>query len=160
MIFASVGTQLPFPRLIEALHCVVDALEVDIFAQTIESAYTYTSKGRLRCVMSLSPSEYDAHAASASILIAHAGIGSIITAARHQKPIILFPRRSHLGEHRNDHQSETIRRFGDEPGIHAATSWQELVTLVSSELLPRPPLTEANSSLVSGIKDFIWNQAP
>ena len=160
MIFASVGTQLPFPRLLETLHRLVDTLDVDVLAQTIDSAYTYTSKGRLRCVMSLSPSDYDTHAASARILIAHAGIGSIITAAKHQKPIILFPRRSHLGEHRNDHQSETIRRFGDEPGIHVATSWQELVTLVSSELLPRPPLTAANSSLVSGIRDFIWNRAP
>ena len=36
------------------------------------------------------------------MIVAHAGMGTIISAMQHQKPIIIFPRIAALGEHRTN----------------------------------------------------------
>ena len=46
-------------------------------------------------------------------IVAHAGMGTILTALEIGKPLLVMPRRAALGEHRNDHQLATARRFAD-----------------------------------------------
>jgi UDP-N-acetylglucosamine transferase subunit ALG13 len=48
-------------------------------------------------------------------------MGSIISALRHGKPIVVMPRRAVLGEHRNEHQNATAARFADRPGIFVSS---------------------------------------
>ncbi|GAG58837.1 unnamed protein product [marine sediment metagenome] len=43
---------------------------------------------------------------STNLVISHAGIGSIITALRNNKPFIIVPRMKKYGEHLDDHQLE------------------------------------------------------
>jgi hypothetical protein len=38
-------------------------------------------------------------------------MGTILTAAELGKPLILMPRRAKFGEHRNDHQQDTVREM-------------------------------------------------
>jgi len=157
MIFATVGTQLTFPRLTQYLRSVVDILPLEILAQTIDEEYEYEATGRLACVKSLTPQAFDEHMAAARLVISHAGIGSIISATRFQKPIILVPRSAELKEHRNNHQADTALRFSGSPGIYIANDDIEIARLCRRELVPRPALDPANSSLILGISDFIQN---
>ena len=60
-------------------------------------------------------------------MIAHAGMGSIITALELGKPIMVMPRRASLGEHRNDHQVATAKRFAEQGRIMVAFNEKELV---------------------------------
>ena len=57
---------------------------------------------------------------AAELVVAHAGIGSVVTAGEHGKPIVLLPRRARLGEHRNDHQRDTVAHLAGRPGIFVA----------------------------------------
>lgn len=155
MIFATVGTQLTFNRLIQYLHEVVEQHPHEIFAQTIDKKYEYRAIGRLVCVKALTPQEFDRHMSTARLVVSHAGMGSIISASRFQKPIILVPRRCDLGEHRNDHQVDTTRRFADSRGIYVANERREIAELLLADLEARPALDPASSSLISGISRFI-----
>jgi len=155
MIFATVGTQLTFDRLIQALRYLVDHHDHEVFAQTIDQEYEYRAKGRLICVKHLAPQAFDERFAAARLVISHAGIGSIISASRFQKPIILMPRSAELKEHRNNHQADTAARFSGSPGIYVANDEVEISKLCEAKLEPRPALDPASSSLIAGIKGFI-----
>jgi UDP-N-acetylglucosamine transferase subunit ALG13 len=64
--------------------------------------------------------------AEADVIVAHAGMGSIITALELSIPIIVMPRKADLGEHRNDHQIATAKRFLEQGRIHVAFDEIEL----------------------------------
>lgn len=123
MIFVTVGTQLPFDRLINAVdkwagfHGRTD-VHAQIASGQAPSNITYER--------SFSPQEFDRRVAECELLIAHAGTGSIFTALEYQRPIIVMPRRADLGEHRNDHQMATAKRFTALAGVKVAMDESEL----------------------------------
>lgn len=46
-----------------------------------------------------------------SLLIAHSGVGTILSAINHEKPVIVFPRLKKYKEHVDDHQLEIAKAF-------------------------------------------------
>ena len=109
MIFVTVGTQGQFDRLIRTVDRWAGLRgRTDVFAQTGPSAYRPI---HIRSKPFIDPIEFRQHVELASLVIAHAGMGSIITALELGKRIIVMPRRADLGEHRNDHQVATAKRF-------------------------------------------------
>lgn len=125
MIFVTVGTQLAFDRMLSAVDAWAGANPGEkVFAQTGPSAL------RLRHVEAqafVSPSLADELVKGASLVVAHAGMGSILTALRHARPILIMPRHAGLGEHRNDHQLATARWLAGRPGVAVAWDEHELV---------------------------------
>lgn len=128
MIFATVGMQLPFPRFVTALDTIAGKHGLEIIVQTVENVPGLRNVDQRP---SMSPCDFDTLAAQARVIAGHAGIGTIISAERFQKPIILFPRVAALGEHRNEHQLATVRNFEDREGIYVA----ETVDLLEQLLL-------------------------
>ena len=116
MIFATVGTQLPFPRLMQALNDLAPKLSDPIIAQTGTEPQDWPNLDQRQ---SLAPQEFSALFNGARVIVAHAGIGTILSAKRWCKPLILLPREHALGEHRNDHQYATMARFQARSGIFA-----------------------------------------
>ncbi|MFA7585207.1 MAG: glycosyltransferase [Novosphingobium sp.] len=111
------GTQLPFLRLMRSLDAIAARHRLDVVAQTADPGFVAQA---MRTRPFLAPSDFDAHVAAAELVVAHAGMGVIIAAAEHGKPLVLMPRRAELGEHRNDHQQATARRFAGACGLRLA----------------------------------------
>lgn len=121
MIFITVGTQLPFDRLVAA----VDAWaayhpEIEIFGQIAEPGADGYHPRHFPWVPHLDPAAFKAQFEAADQIIAHAGMGTIISALSSGKPLLIMPRRAHLNEHRNEHQRATAQRFGTRTGIYVA----------------------------------------
>ncbi|MCY3002601.1 MAG: glycosyltransferase [Planctomycetota bacterium] len=109
MIFVTVGTQLPFDRLVRA----VDSW---LLVRPGERGFAQVGKSELRPLAltarpSLSPREYEAMCRASDLIVAHAGIGSLLSAIRHRKRLIVMARSAAHGEHRNDHQRATAERI-------------------------------------------------
>jgi UDP-N-acetylglucosamine transferase subunit ALG13 len=124
MIFVTVGAQMPFDRLI----CAVDDWagkrgREDVVAQI---GKTGLRPAHIQWTAFLMPDEFRQRVAQADIVIAHAGMGSIITALELGKPILVMPRRGHLNETRNDHQVDTARQFLAQGRIEVALDEAEL----------------------------------
>jgi UDP-N-acetylglucosamine transferase subunit ALG13 len=66
----------------------------------------------------------------ARLVVAHAGMGSVLSALKHRKPIIIVPRKASLGEHRNDHQLATARWLVNRTGVKVAWEPAEAVALL------------------------------
>jgi UDP-N-acetylglucosamine transferase subunit ALG13 len=109
VIFLTVGGQLPFDRLVRSVdEWAARRGRSDVFAQIGSGQYRPRSFDHCRF---LPPAEFQDRAHAATAIVSHAGIGVIVLALEAQKPLLVFPRRCALGEHRNDHQLDGAQRF-------------------------------------------------
>jgi UDP-N-acetylglucosamine transferase subunit ALG13 len=83
---------------------------------------------------SISPAEFEALVERSRLIVSHAGIGTVLTAQRFSRPILLFPRRFEHGEHRNDHQVATVRHLAGRPGLLIALDEAELEARIAQGL--------------------------
>lgn len=156
MIFVTVGTDLPFDRLVR----VVDEWagrcgRKDVFAQIGASRWT---PAHLPYSHFLPPDEFTRRFAEARVVVAHAGMGTILSALRWEKPILVMPRRAALGEQRNDHQLATARRLSAIGKVNVAMDDSELRDRLSGlhELKAREPIGPyASADLIDAIRRFI-----
>lgn len=161
MIFVTVGTQLPFDRLTAA----VDLWAVQNPAQKV---LAQTGAGRadfahIACQPTLDQTAFAAAMEAADVVVAHAGMGSILMAAEAGKPIIIMPRRADLGEHRNDHQSDTAVEMAALSNVtvveDAAALAKALTRLTTSAQTATAALpSQAQPQLLAALRDFIWTE--
>ncbi|MCR9180351.1 glycosyltransferase [Erythrobacter sanguineus] len=123
MIIVTVGMQLGFDRLIKAMDALAPGLGMPIIAQTGKGTYRPRN---MDARDKIAPAEFEALVEQSRLIVSHAGIGTVLTAARCARPIILMPRRAGLGEHRNDHQMATVGKLAERPGILVADNESEL----------------------------------
>lgn len=133
MIFVTVGSHEPFDRLIAATDRLSKAHpgikfygQITARARYFPTDFPHTAE--------LKAEDYDDACQRANCLVAHAGMGSIITALEHRKPIVILPRRVHLGETRNDHQFDTALKFRGKPGVFVAETETDLPAALDAAL--------------------------
>src|SRR5690349_506002 len=96
MIFVTVGAQMPFDRLVRCVdHWAAGRGRRDVFAQIGPTAWRPEN---IEFVQFMEPPEFRARVTEAKAVVAHAGMGSIITALELGKPILVMPRRGDLRE--------------------------------------------------------------
>lgn len=130
MIFVTIGSMFPFDRLIRAMDAYAaahpeEALVAQIGAGSFEPAHMTWTR-------SLIPADYARTVAESALVVAHAGMGTVITAAEHGKPVVLLPRRAGLGEHNNDHQMDTAAWLRARPGIQVAAEAEDLSACIAA----------------------------
>ena len=124
MIFVTVGAQFPFPRLIAAMDAWAAAHpDVPVFAQI---GTTEPEPRHLEWTRFLDAAPFRERVEASRVIVAHAGMGTILTALELAIPIVVMPRRADLGEHRNDHQLATVDRFGAMGRIRVAREVHDL----------------------------------
>jgi UDP-N-acetylglucosamine transferase subunit ALG13 len=155
VIFVTVG-HMPFDRLIGAVDdWAYQRQRSDVFAQIGPS--TYRSKA-ITTVQVMDPLEFLKRIEDASTIVAHAGMGTIITALEYGKPIVVMPRRGHLRETRNDHQVATAKQFATSGRVIAAYNEDELrdrLDHLSNLESPQRIATHASPALIEAVRNFI-----
>jgi len=154
MIFATVGTQLPFDRLIRALDgWAASNGGIEVFAQIGRGEYEPSHIGWTR---DMDPQDFRGRMARCDTVVAHAGMGSIISAIELGKRVIVMPRRAALGEHRNEHQLATVARLAHLQGLEVVYEAGDLAAaLARGRSLPtRSAPSEPDSELIGAIRRF------
>jgi UDP-N-acetylglucosamine transferase subunit ALG13 len=158
VILLTVGTQLSFDRFVR----VVDEWahknpRVEILAQIADGAYI---PKHMQCVDYLKGEKYDAAFKRASVVLSHAGMGTVINSLIASKPVVVYPRKASLGEHRNEHQLATCSKIRNLKGCYVAykpdelfQTLDELSTLQGGSIGPF-----ANDDLLKTIDQFISSQ--
>lgn len=156
MIFVTVGSQEPFDRLIRAVdEWARLRARSDVFAQIASSSF---SPRHIEFTQFIEPADFNRIIRQARVIVAHAGMGSIISALELGKPIVVMPRRADFRETRNDHQVATAERFGAQGRIIVANDEQDLpakldhaLTLGDSARIQ----AQASPRLIATIRDFL-----
>ncbi|HEX6916110.1 MAG TPA: glycosyltransferase [Chitinophagaceae bacterium] len=158
MIFVTVGTQLPFDRLIRTVDEIAPSFPgVSFIAQTYQSRY---EAKHIETLPFVSPLQFSEYIKTAELVISHAGIGTITKVAEKGKPLILFPRMGKLKEHRNDHQLDTCRMMQSAYGLNVAHDKEELEGFLQAYFQNRLQPTakiepRASGTLIRSLKDYI-----
>jgi UDP-N-acetylglucosamine transferase subunit ALG13 len=156
MILVTVGTQLPFDRLVSAVDNWAGAQPCsEVFAQI---GTTDLKPQHVKWAHQVPPGEFRQLFERADAIVAHAGIGTILAAQELQKPVLIMPRRAVLGEQRNDHQLATSRQFEKLGYVHVAWDEQDLVQKLDTlnQWRSRNRLDEQHTpGLVRRVREFI-----
>jgi UDP-N-acetylglucosamine transferase subunit ALG13 len=156
MMFVTVGAQMPFDRLIRAVDQWAGAMgRDDVFAQIGDTPYR---PEYIRWAQFLPPDQFKLKFEEASVIVAHAGTGSIITALQMGKPVLIMPRQASLHETRNDHQIATSQYFRKFDSVLVATDEGDLprkLQILDSLRAAQSIGAGASPELVSALREFI-----
>ena len=110
MIFLTVGTQFPFDRLVRAVDEAAgeNGFSEPIFGQIGDDSYCPRN---FEAVTTLDKAAFDKHLCEADSIISHAGMGTIMMALEHRKPLLVMPRLRKYGEVVNNHQNAIAEKF-------------------------------------------------
>jgi UDP-N-acetylglucosamine transferase subunit ALG13 len=131
MIFVTVGSMFPFDRMIRAMDAWAAGQGEEILAQIGAGRF---EPRHMPWVRRLERPDYAAAIARARLVVAHAGVGSVVSAGEQGKPIVVLPRRAALGEHTSDHQVETVGWLRGKPGVQVAESEADLPARIAAAL--------------------------
>lgn len=132
MIFVTVGSQLPFDRLVGAVdRWAAERGRRDVVAQV---GATEARFEHVTALPSLAPSEFDEHVRRAELVVGHAGTGTLMAALSAGRPVVVLARREALRETRNDHQVATVERFAGRPSVWGTADERELGALIDAAL--------------------------
>lgn len=124
-------------------HWAAKAPTVQVTAQIGATKY---KPERMTAVGSLTAAEYSALFNQADVVVAHAGMGTIISALESGKPLVIMPRLESLGEHRNNHQVGTAKHFGKHTLITVVECEQALTEALNRLLAEDPVQNEASNT--------------
>lgn len=158
-IFIVVGTQEPFDRMIKAIdEWAENQKGYSIFAQISKAQYEPRS---FEFTDFIDPDLFDLRFNEADLIISHAGMGTIISALAHGKPIIVMPRLAANHEHRNDHQVDTAKSFQELGYVKAVYNDREMhEALDTAQFLKAAEKIgcQASTELIKTIQHFIDNR--
>jgi UDP-N-acetylglucosamine transferase subunit ALG13 len=129
VIVFTIGTSLPFDRLVVAADAVASACEERVVVQGGRSSCQLT---RAELVQFLSSDELRALVADARAVVMHAGAGSALLALTEGKRPVLVPRLRRFGEAIDDHQVIFGRRLQEVGLAHFVEDPEDLPAFLAS----------------------------
>jgi UDP-N-acetylglucosamine transferase subunit ALG13 len=158
MIFVTIGTQEPFDRLIKAMDDISLKMGVKVIAQV--SSRSKLKVENMEVLDFISPTEFDRLFKEADLIVAHAGMGTIISALVNKKPLIVLAREKKLMEHRSDHQIATAKHFEDLGLLDVAWDTDDLESkiymFINNQIKIKPTIgSYASVSLINSIRESI-----
>lgn len=157
MIFVTVGTDLPFDRMVKVVDAwAAERGRTDVFAQIGVGGWRPKS---ISFAEALSPVEFKQRFVAARVIVGHAGMGTILSALHHGKPILVMPKKASLKEQRNEHQLATARRMMKMGNVAVAFDERELREKLDQldDLIPKERIAStASGPLIEEIRRFVF----
>lgn len=163
MIFASVGSMLPFERFVRAVdEWARDNPDEEVYLQIGDTEYEPRHAPFAR-IMPMT--EYRERLRTCDLFVAHVGMGSILQALEERKQMLLLPRLHALGEHTTDHQLHTAARFGHLPGLRIVDDvpalHREMRHLLDQPLAAGDAISDqASPELIGKVASFLETARP
>ena len=156
MIFVVLGTQkFQLNRLLQKLDDYVEQglIKDEIYAQIGNSTYkpqNYSYKEFF------DKKEFDETIGKADVVIAHSGVGTIITAIHAKKPVVVFPRLAKYKEHVDDHQLEIAKAFEMKKYVLCCYENDELLDIINkSKNYVFDEYVSQQKQIIGLIRDFM-----
>lgn len=151
MILVILGTQdKPFDRLLKAIdkEIVNGNIKEKVIVQAGNTKYKSKNMEIFDFVSNDEMQEFNK---SASLIITHGGVGSIIESLKNNKKIIAAARLKEYGEHVNNHQLQIIESFKDLGYLLELKKINELGAVIKKAKTFEPKAFESNTQNMIGL---------
>lgn len=161
MIFLTIGSWYKgFDRLVRAIDRLKDSkcISEEVIAQIGRGKY---KPKNFHSMDFYSPDEFANILTKARIIIAHAGMGTIIQAVKLSKTVIVVPRKAALGEHFDNHQLITAKQLEAEGRVLVAYEIVELPKklMEAKDFVPVQNKNVGVEQILKAVHEFIINLA-
>lgn len=127
MIFVTLGTQkFQFDRLLKQLDKLVEEGKIKKEELAVQCVYNEYTPKNYDFFQMKPQNEIEEYMNNADIIITHSGTGSIITALKLKKKLIIVPRLKQYGEHVDNHQIELADVFKEKVNAIVVTEMEKL----------------------------------
>lgn len=146
MIFVTVGTQLPFNRLISWVDTwAASHPSQEVFVQCgagglLPNYAKYTTE-------IMTPDIWQYYFQKADLIVSHAGMGTILKSLAATKPLVVVPRIAELNEHRNNHQLATVHQLKSIVGLTVVEDEHELNRWLNTPPICNVAVKQENTNL-------------
>jgi beta-1,4-N-acetylglucosaminyltransferase len=144
MILVTVGNHIePFDRLIRGMDELAARLDEEVVIQTGHCSYEPTHAHHFQFTSGIEMQELTQ---VARVQVSHAGSGSILTALRMGKPLVVVPRRLKYHEHIDDHQLQlayAVEKQGKLVAVHEVSPEDLMAAIEKAVGLEKAGHTEA-----------------
>ena len=159
MIFVVLGTQkFQCNRLLKEIDRLVEEglIKEDVFAQKGCSDY---EPRNYRFADFLAKEEFEKYVEESSLLITHSGVGTILSAMNHHKPIIVYPRLKKYKEHVDNHQLEIATAFSKKNLVLMCGENDDLSQLIEkSKTFPFGTYVSQRECVLQTIRSYIQKE--
>ncbi len=145
-----------FDRLIKEMDKIAGKMDEDVIMQIGDAVYEPKNARYFRFS---SREELDQLYKDARIVVCHAGVGSILNALEHGKPIIAVPRRKKCGEHIDDHQLDIARKMEMEGRITVVHDVRRLGEVLDETYTVSGAKVRTEGELVNALKKYLGELA-
>ncbi len=152
MIYVTVGSHYQsFDRLIKKIDDLIDQIDEEVVMQIGYSTYLPQRAAYFHfCPIQKAQGLIQ----KAALIVSHAGIGTIISARRFGKPMVIVPRLKKYHEHNNDHQLEIAETVKTRPWVRVVEDLDLLEESIR-ELKGRPLTEEVEEAGKRGVINVI-----
>lgn len=127
MIFITLGTQkFQFDRLLKKLDQLIEEGKIKSEELVVQCAYSKYMPKNYTTFLMKPQNEIEEYMKNAELIITHSGTGSIITALKLRKKIIIVPRLKQFDEHVDNHQVELAEVFKDKVKVLVVEDMEKL----------------------------------
>ena len=150
MIFVTIGGFRAFERLV----CQADRIAGEIEEQvSMQIGFTEYEPTNCEWQRFMSKTEIERAIADARLVVSHAGIGSLLAALKHNKPLVLVPRMKSYGEHIDDHQLEIAREM-ERLGVTVVYDIANLQSALENPDI-KPVQVKGTTGLAARLKEYL-----
>ena len=158
MILVTLGTQdKSFDRLLKEIDKLIEkkVIKESVVAQV---GYTKYESNNIKTFDFLSPEELNDLREKSSLIITHAGVGSILDSLKLNKKVIGVPRLKEYEEHTNNHQLQILEKFYKDGYIIKSSSVEDLENAIKESKNFKTKKYKSNTeNMVKLIEDYIDN---
>jgi beta-1,4-N-acetylglucosaminyltransferase len=152
MILVIVGLSYGFERLIKEMDNIAGKINEEVIMQIGNTEFECKNARYFRFV---SGEEIEKLCEDARIIICHAGVGSILTALDHDKPVIAVPREKQYGEAVDDHQLEVAKQWDKQKKIIAVYDIKNLESVLFNTDFESLVRSKKDTTLISNLRNYI-----
>ena len=156
MILVTLGTQdKPFDRLLEAIDKEIKKKNIKEKV-IVQAGYTKYESANMEIFDLISQEDLDRLIDESSLIITHGGVGSILSAIKKGKKIIVAPRLSKYKEHTNDHQKQIVKEFSNRGYILELKDFNKLGKMIEKSKTFKPKKFVSNTNnMINLIDNYI-----
>ena len=158
MTLVILGTQdKVFPRLLEAIEKQIEL--GNLKGKVVVQAGSTKFESKYMKIFDLIPmKQFDELLSKSDLIITHGGVGTILSALRKDKKVIVVPRLAKYQEHENDHQLEIVDSFSKLGYILPCKDLNELSDVLEQvkKFKPKKYVSD-NHKMLNLIEDYIDN---
>ncbi len=141
-----------FERLIKKMDEIAGRIDEEVIIQIGSTNYVPENARYFRFA---SKEDIDQLYERSGVVVCHAGVGSILTALEHGKPVIAVPRRKEYGEAVDEHQVDISRELEKEGRITVVYDVCKLEDMLTNRSAESAVKAGKNKKLVRALREYI-----